>query len=155
MKTNPNPTNQETILIVDDSPDNLHLLSGILSVAGYKVHLAPSGKLALKFIQSHLPDLILLDIMMPQMDGYQICEQLKAAERTQDIPVIFISALDDVFDKVKAFSLGGADYITKPFQQLEVLARIENQLRIVKLSKQLIEQSILEERSRMAREIHD
>ncbi|WP_341732446.1 response regulator [Microcoleus sp. EPA2] len=155
MNTNPNPTNQETILIVDDSPENLHLLSGILSGAGYKVHLAPSGKLALKFIQSHLPDLILLDIMMPQMDGYQICEQLKASERTKDIPVIFISALDDVFDKVKAFSLGGADYITKPFQQPEVLARIENQLRIVKLSKQVIEQSILEERRRMAREIHD
>ncbi|MEG3859404.1 ATP-binding response regulator [Microcoleus sp. herbarium12] len=146
---------QETILIIDDSPENLHLLRGILSAAGYKVHLAPSGKLALKFIESNLPDLILLDIMMPQMDGYQICEQLKACEKTQEIPIIFISALHDVFDKVKAFSLGSADYITKPFQQQEVLARIENQLRIVRLSKQLVEQSILEERNRMAREIHD
>ena len=155
MNTNINPNNSETILIIDDCPDNLNLLSGILSNAKYKVHLAPSGKLALKFIQSNLPDLILLDIMMPHMDGYAVCEQLKSGEETQDIPVIFISALQDVFDKVRAFSLGGVDYITKPFQEQEVLARVENQLRLRRLSKQLIDQNILEERNRMAREIHD
>lgn len=148
-------TREESILVIDDCPENLKLLSGILSVAGYKVHLAPSGKLALNFIQSNLPDLILLDIMMPQMDGYEICEHLKATPKTQDIPVIFISALQEVFDKVKAFSVGGIDYITKPFQQQEILMRVENQLRIKRLSRQLIDQNILEERNRMAREIHD
>ncbi|HAA33369.1 MAG TPA: histidine kinase [Cyanobacteria bacterium UBA8553] len=146
---------QETILIIDDSPDNLNLLSEMLSNARYKVHLAPSGKLALKFMQSNLPDLILLDIMMPQMDGYAVCEQLKDSEQTQDIPIIFISALQDVFDKVKAFSLGAVDYITKPFQEQEVLVRVENQLRLKRLSQQLIDQNILQERNRMAREIHD
>ncbi|HEY9852942.1 MAG TPA: response regulator [Leptolyngbyaceae cyanobacterium] len=155
MRANLNSTYQETILIIDDSPDNLNLLSGILSNAKYKVHLAPSGKLALQFIQSNLPDLILLDIMMPHMDGYAVCEQLKISEETQNIPVIFISALQDVFDKVKAFSLGGVDYITKPFQEQEVLVRVENQLHLKRLSKQLIDQNILQERNRMAREIHD
>jgi CheY-like chemotaxis protein len=96
---------QETILIIDDSPDNLNLLSEMLSNAKYKVHLAPSGKLALKFIQFNLPDLILLDIMMPQMDGYAVCEHLKTSEKTQDIPVIFISALQDVFDMVTCIAL--------------------------------------------------
>lgn len=164
------------ILIVDDQPDNLNLLIGLLSEQGYIVRPALSGKLALRSIQSTLPDLILLDIMMPEMDGYEVCTQLKASERTQDIPIIFISALNEVFDTVKAFSLGGADYITKPFQPQEVLVRIENQLRIRRLSEQLLEQnaklaeeieerkrveealrqaSIVEERNRMAREIHD
>ncbi|KKD37587.1 ATP-binding response regulator [Limnoraphis robusta] len=155
MNNNLNLDDKETILIIDDCPDNLHLLSEILSHAGYKVHLAPSGKLALKFIELNLPDLILLDIMMPQMDGYTVFEQFKKAEEHKDIPVIFISALHDVFDKVKAFSLGGVDYITKPFKEQEVLVRVENQLRLRRLSQQLIEKNILEERNRMAREIHD
>ncbi|XWK89423.1 MAG: response regulator [Phormidium sp.] len=130
-----------SILIVDDTPENLNLLSGMLSGAGYKVHLAPSGKIALKFIETNKPDLILLDIMMPQIDGYEICKQLKSSPVTQDIPVIFLSALQEVFDKVKAFSLGAVDYITKPFECQEVLARIENQLRLRRLSKQLSEQN--------------
>ncbi|MEB3283345.1 MAG: response regulator [Lyngbya sp.] len=155
MNTNLNSNTQESILIVDDCPDNLHLLSDILSHAKYKVHLAPSGKLALKFIESHLPDLILLDIMMPQIDGYAVCEQLKKSDKTKNIPVIFISALNDMFDKVKGFSLGGADYITKPFQEKEVLVRVENQLRLKRLSQQLINQNILQERNRIAGEIHD
>lgn len=92
---------------------------------------------------------------MPQMDGYTVCEQLKSSQETHDIPVIFISALQDVIDKVKAFSLGGVDYITKPFQEQEVLIRVENQLRLKRLSQQLIDQNILQERNRMAREIHD
>lgn len=155
MNANLKLQNQYTILIIDDSPDNLNLLSRILSKEQYKVYLAPSGQLALKFIEANLPDLILLDIMMPQMDGYAVCQHLKSSPNTQDIPVIFISALQDVFDKVKAFSLGGADYITKPFQEQEVLVRVENQLRLKRLSQQLIVQNILEERNRMAREIHD
>ncbi len=109
MNTILTPPIKENILIVDDTPDNLNLLSEILTERGYKVRPAPSGKLALRFIQSTLPDLILLDIKMPEMDGYEVCKQLKASERTQDIPVIFISALNEVFDKVKAFSLGGVD----------------------------------------------
>jgi PAS domain S-box-containing protein len=92
-------------------------------------------------VQSTRPDLILLDILMPEMDGYQVCEKLKADERTKDIPVIFVSAVHEVFDKVKAFSLGGVDYITKPFEAKEVLARIETQLRISRLSNQLLEQN--------------
>jgi PAS domain S-box-containing protein len=145
---------KENILIVDDTPDNLNLLSGILTERGYKVRPAPSGKLALRFIQSTLPDLILLDIKMPEIDGYEVCKQLKASERTQDIPVIFISALNEVFDKVKAFSLDAVDYITKPFEPQEVLARVENQLRIRRLSKQLLEQNAklseeIEERKRV------
>ncbi|MEG4111001.1 MULTISPECIES: response regulator [unclassified Microcoleus] len=155
MNKNLSFTGEESILVIDDCPENLKLLSGILSVAGYKVYLAPSGQLALNFIKANLPDLILLDIMMPQMDGYEICEQIKATPKTQDIPIIFISALQEVFDKVKAFSLGGVDYITKPFQQQEVLVRVENQLHLRRMSKQLIDQNILEERNRMAREIHD
>lgn len=155
MKHQLNSDDPETILIIDDCPDNLNLLSRILSQTQYKVHLAPSGKLALQFIQSKLPDLILLDILMPQMDGYTVCEQLKISQKTQNIPVIFISALQDISDKFKAFSQGGVDYITKPFHEQEVLIRIENQLRLRRLSQQLIEQSLLEERNRMAREIHD
>ncbi len=135
------PSIKGNILIVDDNPANLELLSGILSEQGYKVRLIPDGQLALMSVQSTRPDLILLDILMPEMDGYQVCQELKADERTQDIPVIFVTALNEVFDKVKAFSLGGVDYITKPFEAKEVLARIENQLRISRLSKQLLERN--------------
>ncbi len=138
------------ILVVDDTPANLNLLIKMLSEQGYKVRPVPSGKLALRSVQSTLPDLILLDIRMPQMDGYEVCSKLKASSRTKDVPVIFISALDEVFDKVKAFSLGGVDYITKPFQIQEVLARIENQLTISRLSKQLNEQNI-----RLSQEIEE
>lgn len=141
MSNSQNHSLKGNILIVDDNPANLDLLSGILSEQGYKVRLIPDGKLALMSVQSTRPDLILLDILMPEMDGYQVCEKLKADERTKDIPVIFVSAVHEVFDKVKAFSLGGVDYITKPFEAKEVLARIENQLRISRLSKQLLEQN--------------
>ncbi len=138
---NPEPTlsSRGNILVVDDTPANLSLLTQMLTAQRYEVRVAPSGKLALRSIQSTLPDLILLDIKMPEMDGYQVCEQLKASTRTCDIPVIFISASDEVLDKVKAFQVGGLDYITKPFEPLEVLARIENQLRLRKLQLQLSE----------------
>ena len=141
MSTSQNPSIKGNILIVDDNPANLELLSGILSEQGYKVRLIPDGQLALMSVQSTRPDLILLDILMPEMDGYQVCERLKADEQTKDIPVIFVSAVHEVFDKVKAFSLGGVDYITKPFEAKEVLARIETQLRVSRLSQQLLEQN--------------
>ncbi|MEK0178060.1 response regulator [Microcoleus anatoxicus] len=116
------------ILIVDDISTNLQLLAQILSEQGYKTRTAPNGQLALRSIDLTPPDLILLDIMMPTMDGYQVCHALKASPKTKDIPVIFISALNEVFDKVKAFEVGGVDYITKPFHDQEVLVRVSNQL---------------------------
>jgi DNA-binding response OmpR family regulator len=116
------------ILIVDDTPANLNVLSAILGKRGYRVRPAINGALALKAAQKAAPDLILLDVQMPGLDGYEVCRQLKADAQTRGIPVIFISALDDVLDKVEAFQVGGVDYITKPFQIEEVLARVENQL---------------------------
>ena len=125
------------ILVVDDTLENLHLLAGMLRAKGYKVRPVPSGELALSGARGFPPDLILLDIMMPEMDGYEVCQALKADERTRDIPVIFISALSDVLDKVKAFAVGGVDYITKPFQEAEVLARVETHLALQRLQKNL------------------
>ena len=137
MNYNQDDTLKGNILVVDDIPNNIRLLSTLLTEKGYEVGKALSGKLALTSAQAAPPDLILLDINMPNMDGYEVCQHLKANDQTKDIPVIFISALDDVFDKVKAFSIGGLDYITKPFQSEEVLARIQNQLRIQALQKAL------------------
>ncbi len=119
---------KKDILIVDDMADNLRVLSSILAREGYNVRKALNWQMALTATQTVLPDLILLDIMMPEVDGYEICQTFKASELTADIPVIFISALDDVFDKVKAFKVGGVDYITKPFEFQEVLVRVQNQL---------------------------
>ncbi|GAB4203437.1 MAG: hypothetical protein Fur006_57740 [Coleofasciculaceae cyanobacterium] len=130
-----------SILIVDDQPDNLRTLAAILSTEGYKVRKAINGEMALETVQSQSPDLILLDIKMPQMDGYAVCCALKANAATCNIPVIFLSALSETADKVKAFAVGGVDYITKPFQAEEVIARVENQLRFQRLSKQLLEQN--------------
>src|SRR3954468_11363779 len=104
------------IVIIDDTPANLHFLHTTLAAHGYTVHPAPDGELALQFVQRTLPDLILLDIMMPGLDGYQVCEQLKGSERTRDIPVIFMTALSDTEEKVSGLRLGVVDYITKPFQ---------------------------------------
>jgi PAS domain S-box-containing protein len=130
------------ILVVDDTPANLNALIKMLSEQGYNVIPVSCGKLVLMAVQSILPDLILLDIRMPEMDGYQVCSQLKASSHTKDIPIIFLSALDAVVDRAKVFSIGGADYITKPFQIEEVLARIENQLRIQRLTQPVIEQNV-------------
>jgi PleD family two-component response regulator len=118
------------ILIVDDTPANLNVLSAILGKRGFRIRPAINGALALKAAQKAAPDLILLDVQMPGLDGYEVCRQLKGDPHTRDIPVIFISALDDVLDKVEAFQVGGVDYITKPFQIEEVLARVKNQLAI-------------------------
>ena len=125
------------ILIVDDIPANIQLLSQLLIENGYKVRKLISGQRALKAVELQAPDLILLDIKMPGMDGYEVCSQLKASEATCDIPIIFISALDDVFDKVKGFEAGGADYIIKPFEPVEVLARVSAQLKMQRLQQQL------------------
>jgi serine phosphatase RsbU (regulator of sigma subunit) len=125
------------ILIVDDTPANLRLLSQMLAEQGYHVRPVPDGSLALAAVQAEHPDLILLDIRMPEMNGYQVCERLKADALTCDIPIIFISALDAIQDKVKAFAVGGVDYVTKPFQVEEVMARVETHLALRKLQKQL------------------
>ncbi|MBD2341727.1 response regulator [Calothrix sp. FACHB-156] len=125
------------ILVIDDTPENLNLLSAMLTEQGYKVRSVTKGSTGLRGANAVPPDLILLDVNMPEMNGYEVCQQLKTSDRTREIPVIFISALGDVLDKVKAFAVGGVDYITKPFQLEEVLARIENHLTIRNLQKQL------------------
>lgn len=117
-----------TILVVDDNPDNLRLLAGILSEHHYKIRLAPNGERALATIRKEAPGLILLDIMMPVVDGFEVCRQLKQDKETAGIPIIFISALNETLEKIKAFSLGGVDYITKPFKSEEVLARVRTHL---------------------------
>ena len=142
MNTHQLPELKENILIVDDTPDNLRLLSTMLQSHGYQVRKAISGKFALQGVQVVKPDLILLDVNMPDMNGYEVCQRLKAIPETREIPVIFISALDKVLDKVKAFEVGGVDYITKPFQVEEVLARVQNQLNQQRLSKQIQEQNL-------------
>lgn len=141
MNSYSNSTPKPDILIVDDIPDNLRFLSQMLVNQGYNVRKAINGKMALTAVKTVLPDLILLDINLPEMNGYEICEQLKKDETTRNIPVIFLSALDDVWDKVKAFKAGGVDYITKPFQFEEVLIRIQNQLTIQQLQCQLKQQN--------------
>ncbi len=130
-------SNCPKILIVDDHPNNLRFLSKILNDRGYKTQRAICGQLALNAVKESPPDLIVLDIMMPNMNGYEVCNRLKSNSNTRDIPIIFLSALNQTIDKVKAFEIGGIDYITKPFQVEEILARIENQLTIQKLSRQL------------------
>jgi diguanylate cyclase (GGDEF)-like protein len=137
----PIDTKEQSVVIVDDMPDNLRLLAGILKDEGYKVRPAPSGVRAVATIRKEPPELILLDIMMPGMDGYEVCRQLKADERTKDIPIIFLSALNEVFDKVKAFKAGGVDFITKPFQVEEVLARVKTHLTIRAQQKELAQQN--------------
>jgi len=133
----PQASPQADILIVDDTPANLRLLSGMLEEHGYGVRPVPNGPLALRAAASQTPDLILLDINMPEMDGYEVCEKLKNDPVLQRAPVIFISALDDTVDKVKAFGVGGVDYITKPFQIEEVLARVSTHLTIRRLQHEL------------------
>ncbi|MEB3827105.1 PAS domain S-box protein [Phormidium sp. CCY1219] len=155
MSQNSTPPEKADILVIDDNPDNLRLLIGILQRSGYKVRPATNGRFALSVAQTDPPDLILLDILMPEMDGYEVCERLKADRLTRNVPVIFITALTEVMDKVKAFDVGGADYITKPFHEQEVLARVRHQLKIEGLQKQLERENakLLEEiRDRVAAE---
>ena len=141
MDSNQYPTSQASILVVDDKPDNVRLLSTILTEKGYQVRKALNGPRAIATVQEFPPHLILLDVMMPEMNGYEVCTKLKASPKTSSIPVIFLSALDDVSDKVKAFDVGAVDYITKPFQEKEVLARVANQLTIQSQQKLLQQQT--------------
>ncbi|MCU0542030.1 MAG: response regulator [Oscillatoriaceae cyanobacterium Prado104] len=145
MNLNSECETKGNILIVDDLLDNLQLLSDALLKLGYTVRSVTSGRMALKTVKVKRPDVILLDIKMPEMDGFQVCKTLKADPDFRQIPIIFISALDDVFDKVAAFDSGAVDYITKPFQIEEVVARLENQLTIQR-QQQLLEQENLKRR---------
>jgi len=134
---NPPPETKGNILLIDDLPENLRLLTELLTNLGYTPRCAISGNRALKSIRLKLPDIILLDIKMPEMDGYQVCQAFKNDPELCDIPIIFISALDETFDKLKAFQVGGVDYITKPFQIEEVVARLETHLTIQRQKKRL------------------
>lgn len=129
--------NRPSIVIVDDTPENLMVLSGMLRERGYEVRPVTSGKLALQAIRSQPPDLILMDVNMPELNGYEVCEQIKSEDSLMSIPVIFISALSETLDKVRAFTVGGVDYITKPFQFEEVHARVETHLKLSRLMTNL------------------
>ncbi|MGD9948054.1 MAG: response regulator [Desulfobulbus sp.] len=129
------------ILVVDDIPANLKLLNEVLIGEGYRVRPATGGQLALRSVALRPPDLILLDVKMPGMDGYEVCQALKAEEKSRDIPVIFISALDEIRDKIKGFKAGGVDYITKPFEETEVLARVATHLTLRRLQARLERQN--------------
>jgi diguanylate cyclase (GGDEF)-like protein len=142
-KTELSTNNIFNILIVDDTPDNLRLLSKTLIKEGYQVRCAINGAMALLTINIKLPDLILLDINMPELDGFEVCQQLKMSELTKDIPIIFISASGHINDKVKAFESGGIDYISKPFQIPELLSRVGNQLNLQNLRNQLLQKNQL------------
>jgi len=137
------------LLVVDDTPANLQLLSAMLLQRGYRVRTAAGGQLALQAVQQEKPDLILLDINMPDLNGYEVCERLKADAKLRDIPVLFISALGETRDKLKAFAAGGVDYVTKPFQFKEVAARVETHLHLRRL------QFELEHRNRQLQENFD
>ncbi len=143
---------RENILVVDDNHENLRLLTHLLTDYGYNIRPVTNGKLALSAARAIVPDLILLDINMPEMDGYEVCNQLKSYEVTQYVPVIFLSALNETINKVKAFGMGGVDYITKPFQIDEVLARIKTHLTIRHLQEKLI-QSNTELKQKIDKEI--
>jgi putative two-component system response regulator len=126
------------ILIVDDNPNNLHLLASLLNKQRFKVRSVINGPMALTAVKTAPPDLILLDINMPEMDGYQVCKILKSEEAHRDIPIIFISALDELSDKLKALEVGGVDYITKPFQEKEVMARVNTHMALVNARQELV-----------------
>jgi len=147
--------NPPSILAIDDNPGNLRLLAQILGDAGFDVRVALNGQAGLSAARRLPPDLVLLDIQMPDQDGYDVCRQFKADRRLVSIPVIFVSAADETLDKVKAFAAGGVDYIVRPFQIDEVLARVDTQIRLYRHYLQAEELAALRERERLARELHD
>lgn len=132
-----------TILAVDDKPENLKVLIEYLAHSGFELMIAQSGEEALKHVKKVIPDLILLDVLMPGIDGFETCRWLKADKKTQEIPVIFMTALTETMDKVKGFELGAVDYLTKPLQHEEVLARINTHLSIKKYQSKILEQNEL------------
>ena len=129
------------VLIVDDEPLNLELLRQELDVLGYEIDEARSGEEALRRAGEQPPDVILLDIMMPGMDGFEVCRRLKASEATRDVPVIFMTALSEIADKITAFEAGGVDYVTKPFQVEEVLARVGTHVELRRTTLELVERN--------------
>lgn len=131
--------NQRMVLIVDDIPKNIQLLGSILKEHNYRIAMATNGKQALEIARSTLPDIILLDIMMPGMDGFEVCRQLKSSEKTGHIPIIFITGRTDVEDIVTGFELGGVDYVTKPFNKVELLARIKTHLDLKEAQDKIIQ----------------
>jgi diguanylate cyclase (GGDEF)-like protein len=143
ITTSNNESSTNNILIVDDTPDNLRLLSKTLTKEGYQVRCAINGSIALLTIKTKIPDLILLDVNMPDIDGFEVCQQLKTSELTKDIPIIFISASGHINDKLKAFESGGIDYINKPFQIPELLSRVSSQLNLQNLRNQLLQKNQL------------
>lgn len=148
----------EEILVVDDKPENLKFLSSLLQGRGYIIRKATSGAMALRSVQMHPPDLILLDICLPDMDGYEVCRSLKQLETVKAVPVIFLSVVDSAFNKVKAFELGAVDYITKPFAIEEVLVRVTNHLTLWRQYKELLDkhsrlQEEVERRQQVEREL--
>lgn len=144
------------ILVVDDTAENLQVLSGMLKERGYKVRPVPSGKLALQAAKTTKPDLILLDINMPELNGYEVCAQLRRDERMLDVPIIFISALNETIDKVMAFGVGGVDYITKPFQFEEVEARVAVHLKLRRTQKELELRNVeLQKNNEELRRLHE
>jgi signal transduction histidine kinase/DNA-binding response OmpR family regulator len=145
-----NDNDTPVIMLVDDTPANLRFLQQIMHHAGYAVAAFPRGELALKAAQRKLPDLILLDIMMPDMDGFEVCRQLKADPRLEKIPVLFLSALTDQSDKVRAFAAGGVDYITKPFDENEILVRVRTHLKLNQLSRKL--EDLVDQRTRQLKQ---
>lgn len=128
---------EKSILIVDDNKLNIQILSDILKSESYRIALARSGKMALEFVEMKKPDLILLDIMMPEMDGFEVCRRLKSSSETKNIPIIFISGLDKSEDIVKGFEAGAVDYIVKPFQKEVVLARVNTHLKLSETERKL------------------
>jgi Response regulator containing a CheY-like receiver domain and a GGDEF domain len=136
----------ETVLIVDDTPANLGVLVETLGAAGYRLMVAEDGEEALAQTEQTRPDLVLLDVMMPGIDGFETCRRLKQREATRDVPVLFMTALSETADKVKAFAAGGVDYITKPIQHEEALARVRTHLTLRRLRRELEEQLALKER---------
>lgn len=155
ITTNKHKSATGSILIVDDTPDNLRLLSKTLNTEGYQVRCAINGAMALLTIETKIPDLILLDVNMPDIDGFEVCQKLKMSEVTKDIPIIFISASGHINDKVRAFDVGGIDYISKPFQIPELLSRVNSQLNLQHLRNQIVQKNQLlqiEINNRMAAE---
>lgn len=154
-KPNGDAGQRANVMVVDDTPANLQVLVGMLRERGYRVRPVPSGKLALQAAQREPPDLVLLDINMPEMNGYEVCEHFKALDTLRGIPVIFLSALTEQMDKVKAFAIGGVDYITKPFQMEELHARVETHLNLRRLQMQLEQtnEQLAKANTRMTRDL--
>lgn len=143
------------ILVVDDHPPSLQVLTAILSKQGHTIRAVMSGKMALTAAQTETPDLVLLDVKLPDMDGYEVCRQFKNDERLRGVPVIFISSPETTYDKIHAFEVGAVDYIMKPFQIDDVVARVESQLTLRRIYEQANILAMIHERERLSRDLHD